>query len=111
MTDELKILPEKVIKTEMPDFTSVDNMFNQYKVFKAVGCQRCENTGYASRVSISEVIEINEALKDMINNGDENLSIEAVRKTEDFISIKQDGIIKVFQGFTTMEEVLRVIES
>ena len=111
MIDELKILPEKVIKTEMPDFTGIDNMFNQYKVFKAVGCQRCENTGYASRVSISEVIEINEALKDMINNGDENLSIEAVRKTEDFISIKQDGIIKVFQGFTTMEEVLRVIES
>jgi len=39
------------------------------------------------------------------------LNIETVKKYEDFISIKQDGIIKVLQGKTTMEEILRVIES
>jgi len=108
---ELKNAPLNVIKEELPELTSPEEVLSKYKIFKAVGCPRCENTGYSSRVSISEVIEINDALREMINNGDRGLNIEAVKKTEDFISIKQDGIIKVLQGLTTMEEVLRVIES
>ena len=111
MVDELKILPESVIKTELPNFNNLQDIFTQYKLYKAVGCQRCENTGYASRVSIAEVIDINDELKEMINNGDRNFNIETIMKTQEFISIKQDGIIKVLQGITTMEEVLRVIES
>lgn len=111
MIDELKILPESVIKTELPNFNNLQDIFTQYKLYKAVGCQRCENTGYSSRVSIAEVIDINDELKEMINNGDRNFNIETIMKTQEFISIKQDGIIKVLQGITTMEEVLRVIES
>ena len=111
MVDELKILPESVIKTELPNFNNLQDIFTQYKLYKAVGCQRCENTGYSSRVSIAEVIDINDELKEMINNGDRNFNIETIMKTQEFISIKQDGIIKVLQGITTMEEVLRVIES
>jgi len=111
MIDELKNLPEKVIKLELPNFTKVEDLFLNHKLYQAVGCQRCENTGYSSRVSISEVLEINEKLKQMINDGDRNLNVETVRGMQDFISIKQDGIIKVLQGVTTMEEVLRVIES
>jgi len=111
MIDELKDLPEKVIKLELPKFTKAEDLFSSHKLFQAVGCQRCENTGYSSRVSISEVLEINEDLKQMINDGDRSLNLETVRKLQDFISIRQDGIIKVLQGVTTMEEVLRVIES
>jgi len=111
MINEIKQAPANIIKEELPNFTTAENIFNDYKVFKAVGCPRCENTGYSGRVAITEVIEINDTLKEMINNGDKNLNIDAVKKNEDFITIKQDGIIKIFQGSTTMEEVLRVIES
>ncbi len=111
MVDELKVLSDSLIKTELPNFTSAQDIFANHKMYKAVGCQHCENTGYSSRVSIAEVIDINDQLKEMINNGDRNFNIETIRKTQDFISIKQDGIIKVLQGITTMEEVLRVIES
>src|SRR5680860_239754 len=108
---ELKDIPETVIKTELPSFTNLDEIFSQHKLYQAVGCQRCENTGYSSRISIAEVIEINDKLQEIINSGQGELNIEAVKKTEDFVSIKQDGIIKVLQGVTTMEEILRVIES
>jgi len=47
----------------------------------------------------------------MIDNDDKNINIETVKQAQDFISIKQDGIIKVLLGLTTIEEVLRVIES
>ncbi|MFZ4631745.1 MAG: GspE/PulE family protein [Patescibacteria group bacterium] len=109
--NELKQVPINVAKEELTAFTSAEEIFRSYKVFKAVGCTRCENTGYSSRVAITEVLDINDSLREMINNGDKNFNLEAVKKTEDFITIKQDGIIKVLQGLTTMEEVLRVIES
>lgn len=109
--DEIKQMPPHIVKEELVSFTTADNILHDYKTYKAVGCARCENTGYSSRVAISEVIEINDSLSEMINNGDKDLNIEAVKKTEDFVSIKQDGIVKVLQGLTTMEEILRVIES
>ena len=108
---ELQPLSEKLIKAELPEFTTFTELFDKYKLYRAVGCQRCENTGYSSRISIAEAIDINEELREMINNDDQELNLEAVKKTEDFISVKQDGIIKVLQGVTTMEEILRVIES
>jgi type IV pilus assembly protein PilB len=104
-------IPEKLIKAELSDFTSVEEIFNQYKIYQPIGCPRCENTGYSGRISISEVIAINESLKEMINAGDKNLDEKAIKETEDFISIKQDGIIKVLQGITNIEEIFRVIES
>ncbi|MDI3496498.1 MAG: type pilus assembly protein PilB [Patescibacteria group bacterium] len=107
---ELVNLPENIIKSELPDF-SLDNIFEKYKVYQPVGCPRCENTGYSGRVSISEVVEINDKLKEIINAGEKNLNEEVVRQTEDFISIKQDGMIKVLQGMTNLEEILRVIEN
>ncbi len=43
-------------------------------------------------------------------DGHKNLKIEDVMESQDFINMKQDGIIKVLRGDTTMEEVLRVTE-
>ncbi len=109
--NEIKESPVNIVKEELPEFSTAEEVLDKYKVYKAVGCPRCENTGYSSRVAIIEVIEINDSLREMINNDDKNFNIEAVKKNEDFITIKQDGIIKVLQGLTTMEEILRVIES
>ncbi len=108
--NEMKNMPVAVLQDELPDYGSPDEVFNHYKLYQAVGCSQCENTGYASRVAISEVIDINTTIQDMITNNDRSLDLAAIKKTEDFVSIKQDGIIKVLQGKTTMEEVLRVIE-
>lgn len=110
MIEKLRSVPEAIIKVELPNLASIDDL-SQQTFYKSVGCSHCEKTGYKGRVAISEVIEINDQLKDMINGGDKNFNIEAVMKSQDFISILQDGIVKVSQGLTTMEEVLRVIES
>ena len=73
------------------------------------GCPRCGNTGYAGRVALAEVLDINDKIKEIIFSGKKHLSLDEVRASQKFVSIKQDGIIKVLQGVTTMEEVLRVI--
>lgn len=110
IANELKSAPIDVVKAELTDFDPASPLVGSHP-HKAVGCPRCENTGYSGRVAIAEVIEINEHLSEMIDNGDKGLNIEAVMKTQDFLSIKQDGMTKVLQGLTTIEEVLRVIES
>jgi type IV pilus assembly protein PilB len=108
---ELKKSPLNIVKDELPELVAIDDPLANYKIYKAVGCPRCENTGYLGRISISEVIEINDQVRELIDSGDRSFNIEAIKKIEDFLAIKQDGIIKVLQGRTTMEEVLRVIES
>jgi len=111
MIAELKNAPLKIIQDELPDLKDINKPLENHKIYKAVGCPRCEMTGYSDRVAIAEVIEINEKLRQIIDEGKVNLDINTVKETEDFLSIKQDGIIKILQGKTTMEEVLRVIES
>lgn len=106
---ELENIPFDVLKEEFPDSDSVDDILKNNPSYQAVGCSYCDETGYSDRVAISEVIDINDNLKSAINN-EEEINIDLVRKYEDFISIKQDGMIKILQGKTTIEEVLRVIE-
>ena len=81
---------------------------NKLIFHKGKGCPRCGNTGYVGRVALSEVLDITEELKQMIIDGAKSLDDEIISKTQKFISIKQDGIIKVLAGLTTLEEVYRV---
>ena len=107
---ELKNAPLPVVQAEIAGFDP-SSPLALGRPNKAVGCPRCENTGYSGRVAIAEVIEINDRLRELIDSGEKGLTIETVKSVQDFLSIKQDGMIKVLQGLTTMEEVLRVIES
>lgn len=110
LSADIKDVPASILQEELPGLTDTNNL-SAYKFYQPVGCSHCENTGFTGRVAVSEVIDINEQLKEMINQGDKNFNLDAVKKSQDFISIKQDGAIKVLKGITTIEEVLRVIES
>lgn len=84
--------------------------FDQSRIYKAVGCERCISTGYKGRLGIFEIMVLNEQLKGLIlETFDSNLiKNEAVR--QHMVSLRQDGIEKVLEGTTTMEEVLRVTQ-
>ena len=107
---ELNQIPISVLKQEIENFVSVDDFLEKAVFYQAKGCSRCEETGYRGRISIGEAIDINEQLKDILNEDMNNLTLETIKKSQDFISIKQDGYLKAAQGITTIEEVLRVIE-
>lgn len=106
----LEGLSDEVIRKELPDWQGVTNLQN-YKFYQPVGCAHCENTGFLGRVSIAEVVEISDKIREIIADEKQVLNVEVVRQSQDFISIKQDGVIKILQGVTVLEEVLRVIES
>ncbi len=79
-------------------------------IFRAKGCDKCVYTGYKGRVAIVEIMELTSSLKSLIlKTFDSNLiKEEAIR--QNMITLFQDGIEKVVNGVSTIEEVLRVTQ-
>lgn len=76
-------------------------------LYRATGCEYCNNTGYAGRTGIYELIAVDEAMRTMIHDGASEQTLEAhARKSTP--SIRADGRRRVLNGETTIEEVLRV---
>jgi len=105
------------VKTKISDIgeeyiSKIVKGFNLEKLifYHGKGCPRCGNSGYSGRISVIEVLDINKKLKRLIFDGNRDLSKEQILSTQEFITIKQDGILKVLQGVTTMEEVMRVMK-
>jgi type IV pilus assembly protein PilB len=67
------------------------------------------DTGYKGRIVIAEVLRMSQPIKDLVIKGASTDEIEIEAKKEGMLSMIEDGIFKAVQGFTTIEEVLRVI--
>lgn len=79
------------------------------QVYEPVGCPEC-SFGFKGRIALHEVLLINQEIRDAISN---NVSREELRKlvyNKDVITMIQDGFYKVLAGFTTVTEVLKLIE-
>ncbi len=76
-------------------------------IYAPVGCKNCNHLGYRGRVGIYELLVFDETLRKMVHEGESESSIEAYARKH-HKSIRVDGIRKVAQGKTTLEEVLRV---
>lgn len=76
---------------------------------KGEGCDTCNGGGFSGRAPIAEVISVTESLQKMILEGASALDIEDQAKKEGMVPLFADGMMKVLQGVTTIEEVLRVM--
>lgn len=76
-------------------------------LYRAVGCTACNNLGYQGRTGIYELIEVNDRLATMIHDGTSELDMERYARTRS-ASIRHDGMRRILEGKTTLEEVLRV---
>ena len=82
----------------------------EHTLYKATGCTRCFNTGYTGRIGIFEIMDMTDSLKHLIlKNFDANRIKQEAAKLG-MRTLRQDGIQKVLQGVTTIEEVFRVTQ-
>lgn len=77
---------------------------------KGQGCDDCNHTGYLGRIAIFEVIRITNTINDLILKHATSNDIADQAKKNGMISMNQDGYLKVLDGITTIEEILRVSE-
>jgi type II secretory ATPase GspE/PulE/Tfp pilus assembly ATPase PilB-like protein len=78
--------------------------------YHGVGCEACRDSGYIGRVGIYEMLVIDDALRNMINKDSSVNSMRQVFHKSGSHTLFDDGLVKVNQGLTTIEEVLRVTE-
>ena len=75
---------------------------------EAVGCTHCMNTGYRGRLGISEMVPVSEAMQHLIVSGASVNEMKKLAREEGHRFLRDDGLLKAWQGLTTVEEVLRV---
>jgi len=79
-------------------------------VYEAKGCKKCNFRGFAGRIGVFEVLSMTDELAAIILRTPEEQKIIQEASRQGMITMKQDGILKVLDGITTTEEILRVAE-
>ena len=77
--------------------------------YDAVGCKECNNSGYYDRIGIFEVLTMEDNIKELIVNGASSIEIRKEALKNGFKPIAVDGINKVINGITTLDELDRKI--
>ncbi len=102
---------QKNIKEVLGDFLPKQYQEGKPMILtKGQGCNDCNQTGYLGRIAIFEVLKISSTINKMILQQASGKEIETQARKEGLITMKQDGYLKVLDGLTTIEEILRVAE-
>ncbi|MFZ2205702.1 MAG: GspE/PulE family protein [Minisyncoccia bacterium] len=99
------------IKAENKDLKNYNiNPDVPFKIFSVVGCEKCNMTGYKGRIGIFEAIKTDEAIEKIIPENPSEREIKKVARTQGILSMRQDGVVKILNGVTSLEEVQSVVD-
>ncbi|MBI5817116.1 MAG: type II/IV secretion system protein, partial [Candidatus Yonathbacteria bacterium] len=80
------------------------------KVWRAVGCDKCNHTGYKGRLGVYEAILLDENVEKVLTQNPNERDIIAAAKGQGILDMREDGAVKISTGITSMEEVERVVD-
>ncbi len=75
--------------------------------YKGRGCPTCNNTGYKGRCGLFEVLELTEEIREMILTGCSAMELRRKAIEEGMLTLRQSGLIKIQNGVTSIDEVVR----
>ena len=96
---------EKRIITKIAEKYGEKVNFDNLKTYDVVGCKRCNNIGYYGRIGIFEILNISDEIKELIVKGASTIEIRNKALEQDYKPLVVDGIHKVLEGYTTLEEL------
>ncbi|MDE1988779.1 MAG: type II/IV secretion system protein [Patescibacteria group bacterium] len=79
-------------------------------IWKEAGCEKCNGTGYKGRTGIFEAILIDESVEGIIQENPSEREIKKATAHQGLLDMKQDGILKILKGLTSISELERVID-
>ncbi len=82
----------------------------KFRLYHGKGCSECNNTGYQGRIGIFEIVPVSDTIGKMVFERASSTEVEQQAIKEGMVTLKQDGYLKVLEGITTIEEVLRVAQ-
>jgi type IV pilus assembly protein PilB len=78
-------------------------------LFRPVGCTTCSNTGYRGRIAIHEVMLVTEEIERLAVSRASSAEIGRAAREQGMLTLREDGWAKAQLGFTSVEEILRVV--
>jgi len=76
-------------------------------VYRPTGCDYCNDTGYKGRIALYEVMQVSRKVRDMIVGGGNNAELRDLARSEGMITLRESGLVKIWQGITSVDEVLK----
>ncbi len=104
--EPVEVAPDYLHQTGLARFMTAGNR----RVYRAVGCDSCMQTGYAGRTGIHELFVLDDEMHRVIMSGADATLLHAAARRQGMITLYEDGLRKVAAGQTSMEEVLRVTQ-
>lgn len=105
---EVEVLERNTAVMESIRLIHGENDTTQLRLYRGRGCKICRNTGFIGRVGIFEVLEVNEDIRVLITKHSSADVINAQARADGMTSLLHDGVSKVLNGTTTVEEVIKV---
>lgn len=106
-----KLCPQCSNSTDITEYHLIrDYVSADFTALQALGCDFCNNIGYKGRTAVHELLEVTPKIKESIVAKDPSDKIEQVAIGEGMTTLFRDGLDKVNQGITSIEEVLRVAD-
>jgi type IV pilus assembly protein PilB len=93
------------------DIKKLTNDATEARLYSGKGCPVCHNSGYFGRIGIFEVLEMSPAIRELISTKANSDIIRKQAIKEGMTTMYDDGLIKVQNGLTTIEEIIRVAKS
>ncbi|KKQ63250.1 MAG: Type IV pilus assembly protein PilB, partial [Parcubacteria group bacterium GW2011_GWC1_38_22] len=107
MTEEEKVSMQKVLGTlSEKSGIVIPQMEN---VYEPNGCEKCNKIGYKGRTTISEILVVDRDIEELITQSASSSQIRDKAIENGMIAMQQDGMLKVLEGETSLEEVERVV--
>jgi type II secretory ATPase GspE/PulE/Tfp pilus assembly ATPase PilB-like protein len=107
---KLKESVQGIIPTLRQKGIDMPDIDENLKIYHAKGCEKCSNTGYRGRIGIYEAFLIDSDIQKLILGETSIVAIKEQAQKKGMITMYQDGLIKVIQGITTVDEIDRVAE-
>jgi type II secretory ATPase GspE/PulE/Tfp pilus assembly ATPase PilB-like protein len=105
--DEKKIIDETL--AAITDKSYLEGVKTD-QVYRAKGCVVCNNSGYKGRIGIYEAITMDEQIESVIKDNPSEREIRKAAEHQNMLTLKQDGVLKVLAGVTTLEELERTVD-
>lgn len=102
-------IDKSIISNMMKEIWMSSIPINNIKLYEWTWCDKCGNTWYSWRIWIYEIISLNEDLRNLIRAWASTEEIIRKARDWDLITMKEDWILKAIKGYTTIEEILRVV--
>jgi type IV pilus assembly protein PilB len=87
-----------------------DGKENFYKLHKGLGCKECNGYGYKGRLAVHEGIYMSKEIEELAASNPSEREIQQVAGKQGFLTLREDALLKILRGTTTIEEAMKVVD-